>query len=58
MKDTTYQQRIDVEKLLHDIEYTRGLYQPLSSEELSELPPILKNAVLDARESDRYNNEW
>lgn len=58
MKNTTYQQRIDVEKLLHDIEYTRGLYQPLSSDELNELPPILRKAVLDARERDRYNNGW
>lgn len=58
MKDTTYQQRIDVEKLLHDIEYTRGLYQPLSSDELNELPPVLRNAVLDARERDGYNNGW
>tara|TARA_B100000287_G_C19964948_1_gene516082 strand:+ start:231 stop:407 length:177 start_codon:yes stop_codon:yes gene_type:complete len=44
-----------VEKVLQELDFKRGIYQPLSDQELSELDPELRNAVLYAREKAIYS---
>jgi len=52
MKDKlTKEEQKFVEKTLHQIDYERGMYQPLTQEEMDGLSPSMLRAV--KREQDR-----
>jgi len=51
MKDKlTKEEQQFVENTLHRLEYERGMYMPLTDQELRELSPELREAVLIARD--------
>jgi len=51
MKDKlTKEEQQFVENTLHKLEYKRGMYMPLTDQELRELSPELREAVLIARD--------
>lgn len=46
MKDKlTKKERLFVEKTLHELDYKRGMYQPLTEEELAGLSPDVQEAI-------------
>ncbi len=52
-KKLTNKQVQFVEETLHRLDYERGMYRPLTDEELSELSPDMREAVLIARNRAR-----
>lgn len=49
-KKLTKEEKIFVEEVFHEIDFERGMFQPLTDNELNELSPETRKAILIARE--------
>jgi len=49
-KKLTEEENLFVEEVFHEIDYERGMFQPLTDDELDELSPEMRKAILIARE--------